>query len=92
MQLVAGMSAFSSGMALCAFALGMMIGSLGAPAKLAHLTCQRVCQLGFIIAAAGTGLMFFGFTADGITFWQYVSLTIFGTGAGTYLLLRHRLS
>ncbi|WP_446468462.1 MFS transporter [Vibrio harveyi] len=82
MQLVAGMSAFSSGMALCAFALGMMIGSLGAPAKLAHLTCQRVCQLGFIIAAAGTGLMFFGFTADGITFWQYVSLTIFGTGAG----------
>ncbi|MBA5761274.1 MFS transporter [Vibrio sp. 404] len=82
MQLVAGMSAFASGMALCAFALGMMIGSLGAPAKLSHLSCQRVCQLGFIIAAAGTGLMFFGFTAEGITVWQYVSLTIFGIGAG----------
>ncbi|MEL0608316.1 MFS transporter [Vibrio echinoideorum] len=82
MQLVAGMSAFSSGMALCAFALGMMIGSLGAPVKLAHLTCQRICQLGFIIAATGTALMFLGFTAEGITFWQYISLTIFGTGAG----------
>ncbi|MGR4998924.1 MFS transporter [Vibrio celticus] len=82
MQLVAGMSAFSSGMALCAFALGMMIGSLGAPAKLSHLTCQRICQLGFVIAATGTALMFLGFTADGITFWQYISLTIFGTGAG----------
>ncbi|WP_047043393.1 MFS transporter [Vibrio mexicanus] len=82
MQLVAGMSAFASGMALCAFALGMMIGSLGAPAKLSHLSCQRVCQLGFIVAAAGTGLMFFGFTAEGITVWQYVSLTIFGIGAG----------
>lgn len=82
MQLVAGMSALSSGVALCAFALGMMIGSLGAPAKLAHLTCQRVCQLGFIVAAAGTGLMFLGFTAEGITVWQYVSLTIFGIGAG----------
>ncbi|HAS62583.1 MAG TPA: MFS transporter [Vibrio sp.] len=82
MQLVAGMSAFASGMALCAFALGMMIGSLGAPAKLSHLSCQRICQLGFIIAAAGTGLMFFGFTAEGITVWQYVSLTIFGIGAG----------
>ncbi|WP_438468510.1 MFS transporter [Vibrio vulnificus] len=82
MQLVAGMSAFSSGLALCAFALGMMIGSLGAPAKLAHLTCQRICQLGFIVAAIGTGLMFLGFTTEGITFWQYISLTIFGTGAG----------
>ena len=82
MQLVAGMSAFSSGMALCAFALGMMIGSLGAPAKLSHLTCQRICQFGFVIAAVGTALMFLGFTADGITFWQYISLTIFGTGAG----------
>lgn len=82
MQLVAGMSAFSSGMALCAFALGMMIGSLGAPAKLAHLTCQRICQLGFIVAASGTALMFLGFTAEGITVWQYVSLTVFGIGAG----------
>ncbi|UPR55157.1 MFS transporter [Vibrio cyclitrophicus] len=82
MQLVAGMSAFSSGMALCAFALGMMIGSLGAPVKLAHLTCQRICQLGFSIAAIGTALMFLGFTTEGITFWQYISLTIFGTGAG----------
>lgn len=82
MQLVAGMSAFASGMALCAFALGMMIGSLGAPAKLGHLSCQRVCQLGFIIAAAGTALMFFGFTTEGITFWQYISLTVFGIGAG----------
>ncbi|MCF7494893.1 MFS transporter [Vibrio sp. L5-1] len=82
MQLVAGMSAFSSGMALCAFALGMMIGSLGAPVKLAHLTCQRICQLGFSIAATGTALMFLGFTTEGITFWQYISLTIFGTGAG----------
>ncbi len=82
MQLVAGMSAFASGMALCAFALGMMIGSLGAPAKLGHLSCQRICQLGFIVAAAGTALMFFGFTAEGITFWQYISLTVFGAGAG----------
>lgn len=82
MQLVAGMSALASGLALCAFALGMMIGSLGAPAKLSNWTCQRICQLGFIIAAAGTALMFLGFTADGITIWQYVSLTIFGTGAG----------
>lgn len=82
MQLVAGMSALASGLALCAFALGMMIGSLGAPAKLSNWTCQRICQLGFIIAATGTALMFLGFTADGITIWQYVSLTIFGTGAG----------
>ncbi|MGR5119815.1 MFS transporter [Vibrio astriarenae] len=82
MQLVAGMSAFASGMALCAFALGMMIGSLGAPAKLSNWSCQRVCQLGFIVAAAGTALMFLGFTAEGITVWQYVSLTIFGIGAG----------
>lgn len=82
MQLVAGMSAFASGMALCAFALGMMIGSLGAPAKLSHWSCQRVCQLGFILAAAGTALMFLGFTTEGITFWQYISLTIFGMGAG----------
>ncbi|MDN2480211.1 MFS transporter [Vibrio agarivorans] len=82
MQLVAGMSALASGMALCSFALGMMIGSLGAPAKLSNWTCQRVCQLGFVIAAAGTALMFLGFTAEGITAWQYVSLTIFGTGAG----------
>ncbi|MCK6262936.1 MFS transporter [Vibrio sp. ZSDE26] len=82
MQLVAGMSAFASGMALCAFALGMIIGSLGAPAKLGHLSCQRICQYGFIIAAAGTALMFFGFTAEGITFWQYISLTVFGIGAG----------
>ncbi|MGF1696229.1 MFS transporter [Vibrio lamellibrachiae] len=82
MQLVAGMSALASGIALCAFALGMMIGSLGAPAKLGHLTCQRICQLGFIVAAAGTALMFFGFTKDGITIWQYVSLLVFGTGAG----------
>ncbi|CAM4260557.1 MFS transporter [Vibrio agarivorans] len=82
MQLVAGMSAFASGMALCAFALGMMIGSLGAPAKLSNWSCQRICQLGFIVAAAGTALMFLGFTAEGITVWQYVSLTIFGIGAG----------
>ncbi|GEA51021.1 MFS transporter [Vibrio inusitatus NBRC 102082] len=82
MQLVAGMSALASGMALCAFALGMMIGSLGAPAKLSHLSCQRICQLGFIVAAAGTALMFLGFTAEGITFWQYISLLIFGIGAG----------
>lgn len=82
MQLVAGMSALASGMALCSFALGMMIGSLGAPAKLSHWTCQRVCQLGFVIAAIGTALMFLGFTSEGITVWQYVSLTIFGTGAG----------
>lgn len=82
MQLVAGMSALASGMALCAFALGMMIGSLGAPAKLSNWSCQRICQLGFIIATAGTGLMFLGFTAEGITVWQYVSLTIFGIGAG----------
>ncbi|CAK3909859.1 permease [Vibrio sp. 10N.286.55.E10] len=82
MQLVAGMSAFASGMALCAFALGMMIGSLGAPAKLGNLSCQRICQLGFIIAALGTALMFLGFTKDGITFWQYISLLVFGIGAG----------
>ena len=82
MQLVAGMSALSSGIALCAFALGMMIGSLGAPAKLSNWSCQRICQLGFIVAAAGTALMFLGFTAEGITIWQYISLLIFGAGAG----------
>ncbi|ORT52154.1 permease [Vibrio sp. qd031] len=82
MQLVAGMSALSSGIALCAFALGMMIGSLGAPAKLSNWTCQRICQLGFVVAAAGTALMFLGFTAEGITIWQYISLLIFGAGAG----------
>ncbi|MGF1697774.1 MFS transporter [Vibrio lamellibrachiae] len=82
MQLVAGMSAFASGMALCAFALGMMIGSLGTPALLSNMSCQRICQIGFITAAAGTALMFLGFTLEGITFWQYVSLMVFGAGAG----------
>ncbi|CAH0991929.1 hypothetical protein SIN8267_02044 [Sinobacterium norvegicum] len=82
MQLVAGMSALSSGLALCAFAFGMLLGSLGAPAKLSHLSCRMICQLGFGIAIAGTAMMFLGFTAEGITVWQYVSLLTFGIGAG----------
>ncbi|MEZ8724619.1 MFS transporter [Vibrio pomeroyi] len=82
MQLVAGFNAIESASALVCFAAGMIIGSISTTKALSHLSCKRVTQLGFVLVSVGILLMFFGFSVEGITAWQYVSLLIFGTGCG----------
>lgn len=82
MQLVAGFNAIESASALVCFAVGMIIGSLATTKTLSRLSCKRVTQLGFILVSVGILLMFFGFSVEGITAWQYISLLIFGTGCG----------
>lgn len=82
MQLVAGFSAIESASALVCFAIGMIMGSIATTKQLSTLTCRRVTQLGFTLVAMGIMLMFKGFSLEGITAWQYVSLLIFGVGCG----------
>ncbi|MDK9735697.1 MFS transporter [Vibrio sp. D404a] len=82
MQLVAGFNAIESASALVVFAVGMIVGSIATTKQLSHLTCRRVTQLGFVLVASGVLMMFLGFDVDGITWWQFPSLLLFGTGTG----------
>ncbi|MGF1722320.1 MFS transporter [Vibrio kyushuensis] len=81
-QVVGGASAMAAGLLMTMFAVGMIIGTVVAPAKMANMTVRSVCLLGFAISFVGLVIATFGFTESGVNPLQHAGLAIFGFGVG----------
>ncbi|MCK8085851.1 MFS transporter [Vibrio sp. 1CM8B] len=84
-QVVGGASAMAAGLLMTMFAIGMILGTVIAPAKMANLTVRTVCLTGFSISFIGLIIATFGITEAGVNALQHIGLAIFGFGVGVLM-------
>ncbi|BDY13928.1 MFS transporter [Hydrogenimonas cancrithermarum] len=81
-QIVGEFSALKTAGMLLFFSIGMIGGSLGAPAWLSRMSAKSVNTLGFIALIVGLVSMYFGLEYAGINTLMPIGMSIFGVGLG----------
>ena len=82
LQLVGEYSALKTAAALLFFSVGMVAGSLGAPALLSKKTARNVNTIGFAGLVLGLIIMYFGLEVAGVNFLMPAGMLVFGVGLG----------
>ena len=82
LQLVGEFSAIETAGVLLFFSVGMIAGSLGAPAWLSKMSAKNVNTIGFIGLLAGLIIMYFGLELVGVNIFMPFGMLVFGVGLG----------